>query len=160
MVLRLMPRSPRRRIHLATVISGNGFALPGWAEQNLRRFSISNGCQDHAVLPYAPSAFAKRLRRVWYPSGEALAKTKNSAVVCAPDVRSQAGSLPCNSVCAPALPRPSHTLPNVRDDRDTPLFRAGMAGVVRVIWVRGEAEYFCKADWTGQISLIRLDKLA
>jgi hypothetical protein len=28
---------------------------------------------------------------------------------------------PCRSLCAPALPRPPHPLPNVRDDRDTPL---------------------------------------
>jgi hypothetical protein len=27
-----------------------------------------------------------------------------------------------------------------------------------VIWVSGEAEYFCKPDWTGQIRLIRLNK--
>jgi hypothetical protein len=33
-----------------------------------------------------------------------------------------------------------------------------MARVLRVIWVRCEAEYFLKWDWTGQISLIRLDK--
>jgi hypothetical protein len=26
---------------------------PGWAYQNLRRFSTSNGCQDHTALPYA-----------------------------------------------------------------------------------------------------------
>lgn len=30
---------------------------------------------------------------------------------------------------------------------------------MRVIWVWREAIYFCEQDWTGSISLIRLDKL-
>jgi hypothetical protein len=33
-----------------------------------------------------------------------------------------------------------------------------MAGVVSLIWGKREAEYFCRQDWTGQISLIRHDK--
>jgi hypothetical protein len=41
-----------------------GFVAPGWAGQNLRRFDTSNGCQDHAVLPYA----ATRLRQKASPS--------------------------------------------------------------------------------------------
>jgi hypothetical protein len=32
-----------------------------------------------------------------------------------------------------------------------------MAGVVVLIWGRGKTDYFCKQDWTGQISLIRHD---
>jgi hypothetical protein len=35
-----------------------------------------------------------------------------------------------------------------------------MAGVLWVIWANHEAEYFCEEDWTTQISLIRLKKLA
>jgi hypothetical protein len=27
-----------------------------------------------------------------------------------------------------------------------------------LIWANGEAEYFCKWDWTGQIRLTRLNK--
>jgi len=38
---------------------------------------------------------------------------------------------------------------NVRDDRDTPLFRGGTAVDIEVIWVRTEQEYFCKGGWTG-----------
>jgi hypothetical protein len=30
--------------------------------------------------------------------------------------------------------------------------------VVRVIWVYGEAEYFCESDWTRQIALKYLRK--
>jgi hypothetical protein len=36
----------------------------------------------------------------------------------------------------------------------------GMQGDIEVIWGVGEAVYFCKQDWTTQISLIRLKKLA
>jgi hypothetical protein len=35
-----------------------------------------------------------------------------------------------------------------------------MAGVVWVIWVNPEAEYFCKQGWTGQIKLKSLGKFA
>jgi hypothetical protein len=34
-----------------------------------------------------------------------------------------------------------------------------MAAVVNMIWAENEAEYICGHDWTGQISLIRHDKL-
>jgi hypothetical protein len=34
-----------------------------------------------------------------------------------------------------------------------------MAGVVGVIWVCDEAEYFCVRDWTGQITLKLLRKI-
>jgi hypothetical protein len=48
--------------------------------------------------------------------------------------------------------------PRVRDDRDTPLMWDETAEVIEVIWVRMESEYFCKWDWTGQITLNRLNK--
>jgi hypothetical protein len=35
-----------------------------------------------------------------------------------------------------------------------------MAGVVVVIWGSREAEYFCVRDWTGQIALKQLKKIA
>jgi len=35
-----------------------------------------------------------------------------------------------------------------------------MTDVVGVIWGRGEADYFCNRDWTGQIALKRLKKIA
>jgi hypothetical protein len=34
-----------------------------------------------------------------------------------------------------------------------------MAGLVRVIWVCREEEYFCGRDWTGQITLKLLGKI-
>src|SRR5258708_3771631 len=45
--------------------------------------------------------------------------------------------------------RPSHPAPHVRDDRETPLVRNGTVTVLEVIWVKREAEYFCKWGWTG-----------
>ncbi len=44
--------------------------------------------------------------------------------------------------------RPSHPLPNVRDDRDTPLLWAGTMETVSLIWGKREAEYFCAKGWT------------
>src|ERR1700680_4461139 len=40
--------------------------------------------------------------------------------------------------------------PRVRDDREPPLQRNGRAGVLDLIWVKREAEYFCEKGWTGQ----------
>ncbi len=46
-------------------------------------------------------------------------------------------------------PRPPHPVPNVPDDREAPLLRAGMAEVVMMIWVVREAIYFSREGWTG-----------
>jgi hypothetical protein len=54
--------------------------------------------------------------------------------------------------------RPPHPASYVRDDRETPLVGSGTARVIEVIWVRRETDYFCKGDWTTQITLIRLNK--
>jgi hypothetical protein len=47
----------------------------------LRGLGASNGRQDHTVLPYATPRFAKRFRRVWYPSDEILAKAETAPFV-------------------------------------------------------------------------------
>jgi hypothetical protein len=53
-----------------------------------------------------------------------------------------------------------HRIPSyVRDDRETPLVEERDDWVVKMIWTKNEAEYFCKQDWTGQISLMRHEKL-
>jgi len=49
--------------------------------------------------------------------------------------------------------------PRVRDDRDTPLEWDETAVDIEVIWVKREGKYFCKSDWTTQITLIRLNNL-
>src|SRR5258706_7238587 len=46
--------------------------------------------------------------------------------------------------------RPPHPAPYVRDDRETPLVRDGMAADIEVIWVRREQKYFCNWGWTGK----------
>jgi len=46
------------------------------------------------------------------------------------------GKPPCDLDCAPALPRPPHPEPNVRDDRETPLMWAGTARLMELIWVK------------------------
>jgi hypothetical protein len=61
------------------------------------------------------------------------------------------GKPPCDLDCAPTLPRPSHPEPNVRDDRETPLMRAGTARLMDLIWAKREGNFFCKRGWTGML---------
>jgi hypothetical protein len=60
---------------------------------------------------------------------------------------------PCDPLARKTLPRPPHPVPNVRDDRDTPLLWDGMRRVLEVIWGLRKQKYFCKQDWTAQIRL-------
>ena len=73
-----------------------GFARPGWADQNLRRFDTSNGCQDHTLLPYASASFVLR-------AGHRSRETRPATPFRADAAASNASS------------------PAFRDDRDTPL---------------------------------------
>jgi hypothetical protein len=129
MVLRLMPRSPWRRIPLASIAGELAARIARLGFANLRRLDTSHGCQDHTVLPYANAPL------VWR-AGIAHGKTRPAI----PDR-------------APGAVASIAARPNVRDDRDTPLLRAGMAGFLEVIWVSREADSFFAQDWTGQISL-------
>jgi len=54
------------------------------------------------------------------------------------------------AVASLMLPRPSHPVPNVRDDRETPLCVGRDGALIILIWVSGEAQYFCKRGWTAQ----------
>ena len=60
MALRLMPRSPRRRIRLVTVAGGLKALRSRLGSQHLRRLDASNGRQDHTVLPYAQTSVVLR----------------------------------------------------------------------------------------------------
>jgi hypothetical protein len=54
-----------------------------------------------------------------------------------------------------------HRIPSrVSDDREPPLWWDETAQVMALIWGKREPKCFCKPDWTGQISLIRLNKSA
>jgi len=85
----------------------------------------ASGRQDHTTSPSA--AIVSRQRAV---------------------DRSQAHHPPCDPVARKTLPRPSHPVPYVRDDRDTPLLWDGMAESINLFLPNGEAEYFCKGGWT------------
>jgi hypothetical protein len=67
--------------------------------------------------------------------------------------RSLTGNPPCDPHRAPGAFASTAAQPNVRDDRDTPLLRAGMSGVLGLIWVSRERDSFFAQGWTGQISL-------
>ena len=120
MVLRLIARSPRRRIRLVTVADGLKDCLNPVRSTRLRRLSTSNGCQNHTVLPYAKASF-----------------------VCAPFGRSRVFRQPAlrphhahNAAASTASSPASMTMANAplgdRTARDIDLSR-----------VCGEAEYFC-----------------
>ena len=51
---------------------------------------------------------------------------------------------PCDPIARPTLPRPPHLMPNVRDDRDTPLVMAETAESVEMICPTPKVKYFCK----------------
>jgi hypothetical protein len=69
------------------------------------------------------------------------------------------GKPPCDHNCAPDAAASTASHPNVRDDGQRP--SEGRDGENKeVIWVKRKQEYFCKGDWTGQISLKPLQKIA
>jgi hypothetical protein len=77
-----------------------GLVEPGWARKDLRRLDTSNGCQDHAVLPYA----ATRLRQKASPGFGAvrLARRRFAHESKGPALRRRS---------RPTLPRPPHPVP-------------------------------------------------
>ena len=56
MALRLMPRSPRRRIRLVTVAAGLMAETIRLDRISHRQLDTSNGCQNHMVLSYASAS--------------------------------------------------------------------------------------------------------
>jgi hypothetical protein len=57
--------------------------------------------------------------------------------------RSPQRSPPCDDVCAPDAAASTAPRPAFSDDRETPLLGDGIPEVVRVIWGKREADYFC-----------------
>ena len=105
----------------------DGFANPVGLRENLRRFDISHGCQNHTLLPYAAS-FTRAFDRPVRPA-EVLAEAfkRRSSTRC----RSLTENRPANMPARPTLPRPPHPIPTSRDDRDTPLVQGDE---VRELW--------------------------
>jgi hypothetical protein len=108
MALRLMARSPRRRIRLVTVIGGLKVLRTRLDSKKLRRLDTSNGCQNHTLLPYASASF------VW------RAKIAH-------------GKPPCDHPSRPTLPRPPHPLPRFVTIAIRPSCRERMGRVVSLI---------------------------
>jgi hypothetical protein len=128
MALRLITRSPRRRIRLVTVIGELTEYPRPVGPTLLRRFDTSNGCRNHTTSPYAATSF-----------------------VCAPAYRSRA-SPPCDHPARQRC-RVHRIPPRVRDDRDPPLLSGETGELVEMICPTGIADYFTSKDWTGQIML-------
>jgi hypothetical protein len=61
--------------------------------------------------------------------------------------------------CVPDAAASTASRPYVRDDGQRPSDWDGMAADIGLIWAKREMDSFCEQDWTGQIVLIRFDKL-
>ena len=111
-VLRLMPCSPWRRIPLASIAAGLRPSKSRLGFASLRRLDASHGRQDHTVLPSA----------AMLSSGALCSFTETSAL---------------RTSCAPGIAAATASRTYVRDDRDTPLWWDGMAGILLLICPTG-----------------------
>src|SRR5712692_3923372 len=108
-----MSCSPRRPGSFATVVSGLRFChCPVGPIKPPQDLTPASGRQDHTILPSATTS----LVRVLVIAHRLLENP------------------PCHHAARKKLPRPPHPAPNVRDDHDTPLSRAGMRKVLEMIW--------------------------
>ena len=109
MVLRLMPRSPRRRIPLASVADGlTARSKPGWARQTSASLTPATGARTTRVLPYAASS-AKRFDRPMCCRPKFLAKAFKRRSSARRAVAH--GKPPCEHLTRPTLPRPPQPAP-------------------------------------------------
>jgi hypothetical protein len=79
-----MPRSPWRRIRLASIAAGLMAKSIRLDQIRHRQLGTSHGCQDHTVLPYATASYVLR------------------------DVNRSRENPPCEQLLAPTLLRPPH----------------------------------------------------
>jgi hypothetical protein len=133
----LLRALPGDEFLFVTVASGLRFVLSPVGPTRLRWLDISHGCQNHTTSPYAAPSTATPIGEMpMRGSGEGL----ETPVVCA-NVGSLTGDPPCDH--DRARRRCVHRIqPRVRDDRDTPLLPGWTGGVIAVIWVAEEADYF------------------
>ena len=97
MALRLIPRSPRRRIRLVTVIGELTEYPRPVGPACLRQLDTSNGCRNHTTSPYASAPFVCApfdRSRVWLNPKPALQFT------CAPDAAASTTSNPASVTIA------------------------------------------------------------
>jgi hypothetical protein len=97
MALRLIPRSPRRRIRLVTVADGLKDCLDPVGSTRLRQLDTSNGCQDHTASPYAASPVV--------------------CTLCSLTDKAR----PANTTTRPTLPRPPQPVPTFVTMANAPL---------------------------------------
>jgi hypothetical protein len=126
MVLRLIPRSPRRRIRLVTVIGELTAVRTRSGSQNLRRLDTSNGCQDHTALPSA--APPQKAFDDLVPVRRSFSEGGSAPLVLRALDRSQAKACPAITFARRAAASTA-SRPNVRDDGQRPSFRAGTAEI-------------------------------
>ena len=91
MVLRLITRSPRRRIRLVTVVGELAASPRPVGPACLRQLDTSNGCRNHTTSPYATTPFVCTpfdRSRVWLNPKPALQFT------CSPDAAASTASHP------------------------------------------------------------------
>ena len=144
MVLQLMPRSPWRRIPLASIASELTARIARLGFANLRQLHASHGRQDHTVLPYAASRH--QLRPAKCMPAEAMTKAfkrRSSARRARSRITALQTPFALDAAASTA------TRPNVRDDGQRPSSRDGMAGVVGVIWGLARSGIFLRTR-TGQ----------
>jgi hypothetical protein len=93
MVLRLITRSPRRRIRLVTVVGELAASPRPVGPACLRQLDTSNGCQNHTTSPYASAPFVSTpfdRSRAWLNPKPAPQFT------CAPDAAASTASRPAS----------------------------------------------------------------
>ena len=61
---------------------------------------------------------------------------------CAPIIAQKSKTRPAITSTRRTLPRPPHSVPDVRDDGQRPSSRDGIAGFLELIWVGGKEQYF------------------
>jgi hypothetical protein len=98
---------------------------PGRADKTSANLTPASGRQDHTILPSA-----------------------KASLVGVPDIAHKSFDPPRDPLARKTLPRPPHPLPNVCDDRETPLSRAGTRLDIVLIWVRRKLESFCGRGFT------------
>ena len=109
-------------------------SAPGRADMPPLDLTPASRRQDHTTSPSASAPFVST------PFDRSRVKTR-PAITCVPDAAASTASRP-----------------HVRDDGQRPSDWDGTAVGIGVIWVRREMDSFCEQGWTGQITLIRLNK--
>jgi hypothetical protein len=151
-----MPRSPWRRIRLASIAAGLMALRSGWIE-------VATGS-----LTSATYARTTRFCRTQHPSSSrgfagAQVKVRRSfseggSVVRLRAVVHSRKNRPANTLHADAAASTASHPASVTT-RDPPLMRDETAELIVLIWGGREGNCFFGRDWTGQITLIWLGKL-